>query len=111
MDGKRVLICGGRDYQDAEAVGAWLGAVQKRFGIALVIHGAAPWRRQPSGCLCGFAEPAGASLPGGLEESTVKLRDQSAINACWTRAGLTWCWHFLAASARRTWCSGRNGWC
>jgi hypothetical protein len=40
--GITVLVCGGRDYNDAETVGAWLGGVQKqRGGIKRIIEGGA----------------------------------------------------------------------
>src|SRR5260221_13374048 len=38
-EGLRVLVCGGRDYSDAVVVGAWLGAIEKKWGIAVIIHG------------------------------------------------------------------------
>lgn len=37
----RVLVCGGRDYADAEALNAELDAIHAEFGISEMIHGAA----------------------------------------------------------------------
>jgi hypothetical protein len=39
--GLRVLVCGGRDYRDFDAVCEALDAVAAKRGIAQVIHGAA----------------------------------------------------------------------
>jgi hypothetical protein len=39
---RRVLVCGGRDYRDAERVAHELNALHAQFGIAHLIHGAAP---------------------------------------------------------------------
>lgn len=41
--GLRVLVCGGRDFDDALTLGSWLGGVHKNHGgIDLLIHGGAP---------------------------------------------------------------------
>lgn len=39
--GLRVLVCGGRDYADRDAVFSVLNVLQAERGIALLIHGAA----------------------------------------------------------------------
>ena len=39
--GMRVLVCGGRDYADRDAVFAALDHLAHRRGVAVVIHGAA----------------------------------------------------------------------
>jgi hypothetical protein len=38
----RVLVCGGRDFSDAELLGAWLGGIHKDHGISCLIEGGAP---------------------------------------------------------------------
>lgn len=38
----RVLVCGGRDYRDADRMARELDAIHAQFGIAMVIHGGAP---------------------------------------------------------------------
>lgn len=38
---KRVLVCGGRDYNDAKRVGIELLALHHQFGISHLIHGGA----------------------------------------------------------------------
>lgn len=38
----RVLVCGGRKYRDENAVGHALDLLRHKFGLAAVIHGAAP---------------------------------------------------------------------
>lgn len=40
--GLRVLVCGGRNFNDALTLGSWLGGIQKQHGIDLLIHGGAP---------------------------------------------------------------------
>lgn len=37
----RILVCGGRDYNDAEAVNAALDAVHRKRGITCIIEGGA----------------------------------------------------------------------
>ncbi|MDO8616900.1 MAG: DUF2493 domain-containing protein [Dehalococcoidia bacterium] len=37
----RVLVCGGRDFDDALTLGSWLGGVHKDHGITLLIEGGA----------------------------------------------------------------------
>lgn len=39
--GLRVLVCGGRDFNDALTLGSWLGGIHKSHTIDTVIHGAA----------------------------------------------------------------------
>ena len=41
MSGLRVLVCGGRRFDDAVTLGSWLGGIHKRQGIALLIEGGA----------------------------------------------------------------------
>lgn len=38
---KRVLVCGGRDFNDPLTLGSWLGGIAKRQGISALIHGGA----------------------------------------------------------------------
>lgn len=40
-DGVKVLVCGGRDFNDAEMLGSWLGGIQKDHGISRIIEGGA----------------------------------------------------------------------
>lgn len=37
----RVLVCGGRDFNDPLTLGSWLGGIQKSHGIAVIIEGGA----------------------------------------------------------------------
>ena len=37
----RVLVCGGRDFNDALTLGSWLGGIHKDHGITTIIHGGA----------------------------------------------------------------------
>lgn len=37
----RVLVCGGRDFDDALTLGSWLGGIHKQRGIAVLIEGGA----------------------------------------------------------------------
>lgn len=37
----RVLVCGGRDFNDAMTLGSWLGGIHKQRGITLLVHGGA----------------------------------------------------------------------
>lgn len=37
----RVLVCGGRNFNDVLTLGSWLGGIIKSHGIALVIQGGA----------------------------------------------------------------------
>mgnify|MGYP000229948581 CR=1 FL=1 len=37
----RVLVCGGRNFDDAMTLGAWLGGIHKQAGITALIHGGA----------------------------------------------------------------------
>jgi hypothetical protein len=37
----RVLVCGGRDFNDALTLGFWLGGIHKQHGITLLIEGGA----------------------------------------------------------------------
>jgi len=37
----RVLVCGGRDFDDALTLGSWLGGIHKQAGITTLIHGGA----------------------------------------------------------------------
>ena len=37
----KVLVCGGRDFNDAMTLGSWLGGIHKKQGIGLLIHGGA----------------------------------------------------------------------
>lgn len=41
MTGKRVLVCGGRNFADEQAVFDWLSSFHKAHPIAVVIHGGA----------------------------------------------------------------------
>ena len=41
MSGLRVLVCGGRDFNDALTLGSWLGGIWKKQGISLIIEGGA----------------------------------------------------------------------
>lgn len=36
-----VLVCGGRDFNDALTLGSWLGGIHKQHGITLLIEGGA----------------------------------------------------------------------
>lgn len=38
----RVLVCGGRGFNDPMTLGSWLGGIHKQHGISAIIHGAAP---------------------------------------------------------------------
>lgn len=38
----KVLVCGGRKFNDAMTLGAWLGGIHKKQGIDLLIEGGAP---------------------------------------------------------------------
>ena len=40
-EGHRVIVCGGRDYRDAERVAAVLQRYRDRFGISAIIQGGA----------------------------------------------------------------------
>lgn len=35
----RVLVCGGRDFNDALTLGSWLGGIHKQRGITVLIEG------------------------------------------------------------------------
>lgn len=37
----RVLVCGGRDFNDPLTLGSWLGGIHKDHGITLIIEGGA----------------------------------------------------------------------
>jgi hypothetical protein len=37
----RVLVCGGRDFNDALTLGSWLGGIHKNQGIDVLIEGGA----------------------------------------------------------------------
>ena len=37
----RVLVCGGRRFNDAELLGSWLGGIHKQRGISCLIEGGA----------------------------------------------------------------------
>lgn len=37
----KVLVCGGRDFNDALTLGSWLGGIHKQHGITLLIEGGA----------------------------------------------------------------------
>lgn len=37
----KVLVCGGRDFDDALTLGSWLGGIHKQQGITLLIEGGA----------------------------------------------------------------------
>lgn len=37
----RVIVCGGRNFNDALTLGSWLGGIHKDHGITLLIHGGA----------------------------------------------------------------------
>jgi hypothetical protein len=37
----KVLVCGGRNFDDSLTLGSWLGGIHKRQGIALLIEGGA----------------------------------------------------------------------
>lgn len=37
----KVLVCGGRDFNDAMTLGSWLGGIHKQHGITLLIEGGA----------------------------------------------------------------------
>jgi hypothetical protein len=37
----RILVCGGRDFNDALTLGSWLGGIHKDRGITLLIEGGA----------------------------------------------------------------------
>ena len=37
----KVLVCGGRDFNDSMTLGSWLGGIHKQGGISLLIHGGA----------------------------------------------------------------------
>ena len=37
----KVLVCGGRDFDDAMTLGSWLGGVHNKAGITLLIEGGA----------------------------------------------------------------------
>lgn len=39
--GIRVLVCGGRRFNDALTLGSWLGGLMRDPGIACIIHGGA----------------------------------------------------------------------
>jgi hypothetical protein len=39
VDGMRVLVCGGRHFDDALTLGSWLGGIHKDHGITLLIEG------------------------------------------------------------------------
>jgi hypothetical protein len=39
--GLRVLVCGGRDFNDPLTFGSWMGGLMKRSGIAVIIEGGA----------------------------------------------------------------------
>jgi hypothetical protein len=41
--GKRVLVCGGRDYADRATLFAVLDRVHRERGVALLVHGACPF--------------------------------------------------------------------
>lgn len=38
----KVLVCGGRKFDDAMTLGSWLGGIHKKAGISLLIQGGAP---------------------------------------------------------------------
>lgn len=38
----RVLVCGGRTFNDALTLGSWLGGIHKKQGISVLIEGGAP---------------------------------------------------------------------
>lgn len=38
----KVLVCGGRKFDDAMTLGSWLGGIHKKAGISLIIQGGAP---------------------------------------------------------------------
>lgn len=42
MSGLRVLVCGGRRFNDAMTLGSWLGGIHKKSGISAIINGGAP---------------------------------------------------------------------
>ena len=35
----KVLVCGGRNFDDALTLGSWLGGIHKDHGISMLIHG------------------------------------------------------------------------
>lgn len=38
----RVLVCGGRDFNDPMTLGSWLGGIHRDHGIEVIIEGGAP---------------------------------------------------------------------
>src|SRR6516162_10348254 len=102
----RVLVCGGRDFDDLPLLGDALERVHARHVITLLTtaarraltpqHTTGP---DLSGCRCRSFTPIGGSLAAGLV--------RSAIVRCWPKAGRKWCWRFRADAALRIWSSRR----
>lgn len=38
---RRMLVCGGRDFESAETVNRWLDSISKAHGVTILVHGGA----------------------------------------------------------------------
>lgn len=56
MSGLRVLVCGGRNYNNAMQLGSWLESIRAERGIDCIIHGGAPGADRMAGRFADWVE-------------------------------------------------------
>ncbi|WAJ27112.1 DUF2493 domain-containing protein [Antarcticirhabdus aurantiaca] len=64
----RVLVCGGRHYNDARTLNATLDAIKDEVGITAIIHGGAGGADHLAGLWAHFYGMACVDAPSGARE-------------------------------------------
>ena len=88
----RVLVCGGRDYDNWKRINKTMSALDKESSISLIIQGGA---NGADWLAAKWATPIGIHL--------ARLLGQCAINGCLNLASLNSSLPLAAVGGRRTW--------
>jgi hypothetical protein len=106
----RVLVCGGRDFDDAGLMISVLERLHIEKFFTVLIHGNA---RGADSIADAWASCRGIprepyEVPQGEWDEIGKKLAHCAISGCSTKASPIWLWRFRAAAEQKTWSGARS---
>jgi hypothetical protein len=106
----RVLVCGGRDFDDVGLMISALDRLNTEMSFTVVIHGNA---RGADRMADTWARSRGVprepyELPQGEWDELGKKLAHCAISVCSMKANPIWLWRFRAVAELKTWSGARS---
>jgi len=107
----RVLVCGGRDFDDVGLMNSVLDRLHTEKFFTVLIHGNARGadRMADAWASCRGVPREPYGVPQGEWDEVGKRAGPCAISGCSMKASPIWLWRFRAVAERKTWLGARSG--